>query len=132
MIITNHQPHSMFAFGKRLTKVSDDIIAYDVLFRETEYINTLNKRVNIFVNLRGEVITPNRSYAIPVSRIRNNRHKIDKGLYTYKYGYKTFSKKPAVGKDSIVVPVIIPKGSYYSQNIFGHILSSEIIYPNKF
>lgn len=122
----------MFAFAKRLTKVECDIIAFDVLFKETEYINTLGRQVNIYVNLRGEVITPNRSYSIPINKIRVNRKKIDKGLYTYKYGYKTFSQKPAREKDSIIVPVIIPKGSYCCQNIFGHILSSEVIYPNKF
>lgn len=122
----------MFAFGKRLHTVEHDIIAFDILFKQSRHIVTINKDVDVFVNLQGEIVTPNRHYTISLNKVRLNRKKMDKGLYQYKYGYKTFSKKPNKEKGSIIVPVIIPKGAHCCQNIFGSILSTEVIYPNKF
>lgn len=122
----------MFAFGKGLKKTDHDIIGYDLLFRQNRHMSLLERHVEYFVNLRGDVITPSCAYKMSINKIRNSRHRIDQGLYTYKYGFKVFSSKPHKVKDAVVVPVIIPKGSYYSYNLFGQILSSEVIYPNKF
>lgn len=122
----------MFAFGKRLSRVEHDIIAYDILFFREQYINPLKKYVKTYNNLAGNIVTPSCKYEYPVSKVRINRVKVDKGLYLYRYGFKTFSAKPAKQKNCVVVPVIIPAGAYYSYNLFGQILSTEIIYPNKF
>lgn len=122
----------MFAFGKRLEKADHDIIGYDLLFRQNRHMSLLERHVEYFVNMRGDVITPNCSYKMSINKIRSSRHRIDQGLYTYRYGFKVFASKPQKVKDTVVVPVIIPKGSYFSYNLFGQILSSEVIYPNKF
>lgn len=127
---------NMFTFGKRLKKAEHDIIAYDLLFKSSKYINVLSnnlKKVDIYYNLRGEVVTPNSMMEVLVYKMRINRRQIDKGLYAYRYGCEVFADKiNTSAKDAIVVPVIIPAGAYYSYNLFGHILSSKVIYPNKF
>ena len=122
----------MFTFGKRLQKVDNDIIAYDLLFKGSKHFTSLGKDVDIFYNLKGDIITVNSSYKCSLKKMRLNRQRIDSGLYTYRYGFEVFAQRPHCPKGYVVVPVIIPKGSYYSYNLFGHILSSEVIYPNKF
>ena len=122
----------MFTFGKGLKKAKHDIIAYDLLFKSIKRVASLNKDVNIYYNLKGEVITVNGSYNCHVKKIRLGRTRIDKGLFSYKYGFEVFANRPPCPEGYVVVPVIIPKDSYYSYNLYGHILSSAVIYPNKF
>ena len=121
----------MFTFGKRLTKAQNDIIAYDIVFKSNRFIKSLDKNIYVFTNLDGSIITPSVHYKTNVQKMRLNRHRMDKGLYLYKHGYKTFCE-PRKQKDGIIVSVIIPAGAYFACNLFGQIISSEIIYPNKF
>lgn len=122
----------MFTFGKRLTKVSHDIIAYDILTKSSRYFRSLDKYVDVYSNMNGDTIAPSIRYKCSIQKVRLSRTKMDKGLYVYKHGYKVFASKPALPKNCVIVPVIIPAGAFYSYNLFGQILSTEIIYPNKF
>lgn len=122
----------MFAFGKGLKQAKNDIIGYDILFTQERYIKPLQKYAKVFVNLNGDIITPSCRYYQSIHKIRQNRKKVDRGLYTYKYGFKLFASKPKGIKDAVIVPIIIPRGAYFSYNLFGQMLSSEVIYPNRF